>query len=54
MVGGITDHYFFNLDFPHSVTLFWLYAALAVLTIKVAVGGGVASKAMPAAEGPDP
>jgi O-antigen ligase len=38
MVGGLTDHYFFNLDFPHSVSLFWLYAALAVVTIKVANG----------------
>jgi O-antigen ligase len=35
MVGGIVDHYFFNLDFPHSVSLFWLYAGLAVVTIKV-------------------
>jgi O-antigen ligase len=54
MVGGLTDHYFFNLDFPHSVTLFWLYAALAVVTIKVAVGGGVASEAVPAVERPGP
>ena len=52
MVGGITDHYFFNLDFPYSVTLFWLYAALAVLTIKVAVGGGVASEAVRVADRP--
>lgn len=35
MVGGLTDHYFFNLDFPHSVSMFWLYAGLAVVTIKV-------------------
>ena len=35
MVGGIVDHYFFNLDFPHSVSLFWLYAGLAVATIKI-------------------
>ncbi len=38
MVGGLTDHYFFNLDFPHSVSLFWLYAALAVAAIKVDSG----------------
>jgi O-antigen ligase len=35
MVGGIVDHYFFNLDFPHSVSLFWLYTALAVVTVRV-------------------
>jgi O-antigen ligase len=36
MVGGIVDHYFFNLDFPHSVSLFWLYAGLAVVAAKIA------------------
>jgi O-antigen ligase len=35
MVGGLVDHYFFNLDFPHSVSLFWLYAALTVVTIRM-------------------
>ena len=30
LVGGIFDHYFFNLDFPHSVTLFWLFVGLAM------------------------
>jgi O-antigen ligase len=35
MVGGLTDHYFFNLDFPHSVSMFWLYAGLAVVAIKI-------------------
>jgi len=29
LVGGIFDHYFFNLDFHHSVTLFWLVVGLA-------------------------
>jgi O-antigen ligase len=38
MVGGIVDHYFFNLDFPHSVSLFWLYTGLAVVTVRVAGG----------------
>jgi O-antigen ligase len=37
MVGGIVDHYFFNLDFPHSVSLFWLYAGLAVVAARMAV-----------------
>jgi len=29
LVGGIFDHYFFNLNFHHSVTLFWLVVGLA-------------------------
>ncbi len=29
LVGGVFDHYFFNLDFHHSVTLFWLIVGLA-------------------------
>ncbi|MBN1487294.1 MAG: O-antigen ligase family protein [Anaerolineae bacterium] len=29
LVGGIFDHYFFSLDFHHSVTLFWLVVGLA-------------------------
>lgn len=30
MTAGVVDHYFFNLDFPHSVTLFWIYVGLGV------------------------
>lgn len=33
MTAGIVDHYFFNLDFPHSVTLFWIFVGLGVTTI---------------------
>ncbi len=29
LVGGLFDHYFFNLDFHHSATLFWLIVGLA-------------------------
>jgi hypothetical protein len=36
MIGGIFDHYFFNLDFHHSVTLFWLYVGLAAVTTRLA------------------
>jgi O-antigen ligase len=35
LVGGIADHYFFNLDFPHSVAVFWLYLGLAMVTIRL-------------------
>jgi len=36
MVGGLADHYFFNLDFHHSVTLFWLVVGLATATTEMA------------------
>ncbi|MBI3941734.1 MAG: O-antigen ligase family protein [Chloroflexi bacterium] len=35
MVGGVLDHYFFNLDFPHSVTLFWLFVGLALAALRL-------------------
>lgn len=35
MAAGVVDHYFFNLDFPHSVTLFWLYVGLGMATIRL-------------------
>jgi len=35
MVGGLFDHYFFNLSFPHASTLFWFYLALGTATILV-------------------
>lgn len=33
MTAGVVDHYFFNLDFPHSVTLFWIFVGLGVSAI---------------------
>ena len=35
LVGGIFDHYIFNLDFHYSVTLFWLIAGLATATVEM-------------------
>ncbi len=35
MTAGLVDHYFFNLDFPHSVTLFWLFVGLGMATIEL-------------------
>ncbi len=35
LVGGIFDHYFFNLDFPHSVSLFWLLMGLTVALLEL-------------------
>jgi O-antigen ligase len=38
LVGGLLDHYFFNLSFPHSVSIFWLYLGLAMATVHLATG----------------
>jgi polysaccharide biosynthesis protein PslJ len=35
LVGGIFDHYFFNLNFPHSVSIFWIYLGLAMATVRL-------------------
>ena len=35
MIGGLTDHYFFNLAFPHSVVLFWLYVGLGAVAVRL-------------------
>ena len=32
LAAGMLDHYFFNLDFPHAVTLFWMYLGLGMAT----------------------
>lgn len=34
LVGGLFDHYFFNLNFPHSVSIFWLYLGLAMVAVR--------------------
>lgn len=36
LAGGVLDHYFFNLDFHHSVSLFWLFVGLAVVGSRLA------------------
>jgi len=35
LVAGLLDHYFFNLAFPHSVALFWLYLGLAMVAVRL-------------------
>ncbi|RLC96672.1 MAG: hypothetical protein DRI77_08255 [Chloroflexi bacterium] len=35
LAGGMVDHYFFNLDFHHSVTLFWLVVGLAAAATEI-------------------
>jgi O-antigen ligase len=40
LVGGMLDHYFFNLDFPHSISIFWLYLGLGMTTILLGTESG--------------
>jgi hypothetical protein len=35
LVGGITDHFYFNMDFHHSVTLFWLFVGMATVATEL-------------------
>ncbi|KPK13102.1 MAG: hypothetical protein AMJ56_03500 [Anaerolineae bacterium SG8_19] len=35
LVAGIFDHYLFNIDFHHAVTIFWLFLGLAVAATRV-------------------
>ena len=50
LTGGIFDHYFFNLDFPHSVVLFWMVVGLAMATVRLH-GEGRQDPAGPRVEG---
>jgi hypothetical protein len=38
LAAGVFDHYIFNLDFHHSVTLFWLVVGLATATTEMIRG----------------
>jgi len=35
LVGGILDHYFFNLEFHHAVTIFWVFVGLALAATRI-------------------
>jgi hypothetical protein len=35
LIGGLTDHYFFNLKFPHSAVLFWLFVGLGMVAVRL-------------------
>jgi hypothetical protein len=39
LVGGIFDHYLFNLDFHHSVTTFWFLVGLAAASARLLASG---------------
>ncbi|HOU12563.1 MAG TPA: O-antigen ligase family protein [Anaerolineae bacterium] len=36
LIAGLSDRYFFSLDFHHSVTLFWLIVGLATAAVQIA------------------
>ncbi len=35
LVAGIFDHYLFNIDFHHAITVFWLFIGLAVAATRI-------------------
>ncbi|MBW7959699.1 MAG: hypothetical protein H3C69_09085, partial [Candidatus Promineofilum sp.] len=37
LVAGIFDHYLFNMDFHHAVTIFWMMLGMAVSATRLAV-----------------
>ncbi len=43
LVGGLLDHYFFNLDFPHSVSVFWLFLGLAMTAVHLGTMSGTSA-----------
>lgn len=44
MIGGLTDHYFFNLKFPHSAVLFWLYVGLGMVAARLGISSALADR----------
>jgi len=41
LVGGLFDHYLFNLTYPHMTSLFWLYLGLAMASLRLGNDDGV-------------
>lgn len=37
LVAGLFDHHFFNLDFPHTVALFWLMVGLVEVSTRLGI-----------------
>jgi O-antigen ligase len=33
---GVVDHYFFNLDFPHASTFFWIFVGVCLSATRLA------------------
>ncbi|MFP4394627.1 MAG: O-antigen ligase family protein [Anaerolineales bacterium] len=47
LISGVFDHYFFSLDFHHSVTLFWLVFGLAAAATEIASDSSSSSPSPP-------
>jgi O-antigen ligase len=37
LVGGLADHYFFNLEFQHAIAIFWIFVGLLLATTRIAL-----------------
>jgi polysaccharide biosynthesis protein PslJ len=47
LLGGVFDHYFFNLDFPHSIAIFWIYLGLAMAALQISTVEGSSRTPLP-------
>jgi polysaccharide biosynthesis protein PslJ len=45
LVGGLLDHYFFNLAFPHSISIVWAYLGLTMAAIRLGAQAAPARQA---------
>jgi O-antigen ligase len=51
LMGGMLDHYFFNVNFPHSVSIFWIYLGLTMVAVRLGMENSMATeRASPLAE----
>jgi O-antigen ligase len=37
LANGFLDHYFFNLEFHHAITIFWIYVGLTLAATRIAL-----------------
>ena len=44
LMGGMLDHYFFNVNFPHSVSIFWIYLGLTMVAVRLGMGNSLATE----------
>ncbi len=45
LVAGVFDHYLFNMDFQHAVTIFWMVLGMAVASTRLGKEGDAAREA---------
>jgi O-antigen ligase len=58
LIGGVFDHYLFNLVYPHMSTLFWIYLGVGMAAVRIgapaSVTGLASAQEQPAAPHPAP